>query len=395
MRILYTAIDQQVPGTTGGSIHVAAVAQGLAALGHDVHVLTGHGQGEFPAGTVTWHAMRAPLNAPHLRLLRAGAVRHHARLIAPDVIVERYHNFGGEGIAAARRTNAVAALEVNAPVVDYPGSTKRTLDRLLLVEPMRRWRDWQCRSADLIVTPDRATLPDWIEPDRIVELEWGADTDRFTPAARRMGRIARSSGDTVAVFAGAFRAWHGAEHLVAAIARLRREGRGDIKAVLIGAGPELGRVRDLARGIDGILFTGAVPHEQMPEWLASADVGVAPFDVGRHAPLRLGFYWSPLKIFEYMAAGLPVVAPHIDRLARLVTHGENGLLYHGPQDAGIATALVELSDPARRASFGAAARARAVRQFGWDAHCRRLDAAFREALDRRAGGRARAPQSTL
>ena len=126
MRILYTAIDQQVPGTTGGSIHVAAVAQGLAALGHDVHVLTGRGQGEFPAGTVSWHSMQAPLNAPHLRLLRARAVRHHARLISPDVIVERYHNFGGEGIAAARRTNAVAVLEVNAPVVDYPGSTKRS-----------------------------------------------------------------------------------------------------------------------------------------------------------------------------------------------------------------------------------------------------------------------------
>ena len=40
MRILYAAIDQVVPGTKGGSVHVAAVAEGLAALGHDVHVLT-------------------------------------------------------------------------------------------------------------------------------------------------------------------------------------------------------------------------------------------------------------------------------------------------------------------------------------------------------------------
>ena len=47
----------------------------------------------------------------------------------------------------------------------------------------------------------------------------------------------------------------------------------------------------------------------MPACLAAADIGVAPFDVAAHAPLALGFYWSPLKIFEYMAAGLPVVAP--------------------------------------------------------------------------------------
>ena len=41
---------------------------------------------------------------------------------------------------------------------------------------------------------------------------------------------------------------------------------------------------------------------------AAADVGVAPFDVGAHSPLALGFYWSPLKIFEYMAAGRAIVA---------------------------------------------------------------------------------------
>ena len=47
--------------------------------------------------------------------------------------------------------------------------------------------------------------------------------------------------------------------------------------------------------------------------LAAADIGVAPFDVAAHRPLSLGFFWSPLKIFEYMASGLPVVAPAVDR----------------------------------------------------------------------------------
>jgi glycosyltransferase involved in cell wall biosynthesis len=390
MKILYSAIDQEVPGTKGGSVHVAAVARGLARLGHDVHVLTGTGERTTPDAGVHWHAMTAPLGMPHLRLLRSSAVGRLAHVLRPDVVIERYHNFGGEGVMAARRTGALAVLEVNAPVIDHPGSLKRTLDRLLIAEPMRRWRDWQCRAADLVVTPYREILPSWLPPERIVELEWGADTDRFTPAARRADRIPRADGDTVAVFAGAFRAWHGAEHLVAAIARLRQEGRRDLKAVLIGEGPELARVRERARGIEGITFTGAIAHRDMPEWLASADVGAAPFDVERHAPLGLGFYWSPLKIFEYMASGLPVVAPAIDRLTRLVRHGEDGLLYHGPPDAGLAASLVELSDPARRRAMGAAARARAVEAFSWDAHCRQLAAAIRRALDLRAG----APQST-
>ena len=48
MRILYAAPDQLIPGTQGGSVHVASVADGLAARGHDVHVLAAPGEGGFP-----------------------------------------------------------------------------------------------------------------------------------------------------------------------------------------------------------------------------------------------------------------------------------------------------------------------------------------------------------
>ena len=153
MRIVYAALDQRVPGTTGGSIHVTAVADGLAALGHDVDVLTTPGAGPFPAGPARWHALAPPLGLRHLRVLRTEAVRAFAGQARADVIIERYYNFGGEGMRAAKSLGAVAVLEVNAPIVDYPGSPKRMLDRLLVVEPMRRWRDWQCRLADVVVSP--------------------------------------------------------------------------------------------------------------------------------------------------------------------------------------------------------------------------------------------------
>ena len=97
--------------------------------------------------------------------------------------------------------------------------------------------------------------------------------------------------------------------------------------MFIGEGPELPRVREAAAGLDGVIFTGALPHAQMPACLAACDIGVAPFDAGVHRPLSLGFYWSPLKIFEYMAAGLPVVAPAFDRILALVEHNREGLLY--------------------------------------------------------------------
>lgn len=379
MKILYVALDQQVPGTTGGSVHVSAVADGLAALGHEVTVLTREGRGGFPAaGRVVWRAMGPPLGLRHLRVARGGAVGAVARSIGAEVIVERYHNFGGEGIRAARATGAVAVLEVNAPVVDYPASPKLMLDRVLIVEPMRRWREWQCHAADVIVTPSSVILPASVPRERVVELEWGADTARFHPGVTGSVPFTRQPGSVVAIFAGAFRAWHGAVHFVRAMATLRARGRTDIRAVLVGSGPELGRVKAEAEGIDGVTFTGAIAHQEMPACLAAADIGVAPFDIGAHAPLKLAFYWSPLKVFEYMATGLPVVAPSLDRLRQIVRTGEDGLLYDPDAPAALADALVALADePALRAAMGRSARARAVAHFSWATHCARLDEAIR------------------
>jgi len=383
MKILYSAIDQTVPGTKGGSIHVTAVAEGLAALGHDVTALVTPGAGAPRGSTVRWMPLPPPLGAPHLRLLRSGRIATLARGIRPDVIIERYHNFGGEAIRLARRLGAIGVLEVNAPVVDYPGSSKALLDRVLLVEPMRRWRERLCAGADVIVTPNAAILPASVPASRVRVLEWGADVERFRPGAPGEPPFTRPDVTTLAVFAGAFRSWHGAIHLVEAIKILRSRGRHDVGAVLIGDGPERPRVQAAAAGIPAIVFTGAIPHELMPAALARADVGVAPFDVAAHAPLSLGFYWSPLKMFEYMASGLPVAAPAVDRIPALVQNEKEGVLYLPPEGGShgerLADALLQLTDPAQRRTLGAAARARAVREYSWAAHCRALDDAIRSA----------------
>jgi glycosyltransferase involved in cell wall biosynthesis len=181
------------------------------------------------------------------------------------------------------------------------------------------------------------------------------------------------------VFAGAFRSWHGAVHLVRAIELLQQRGRTDIGAVLIGDGPERPDVDAAAAHVRGVTVVGAIPHENMPAALAAADIGVAPFDVSAHRPLSLGFFWSPLKIFEYMAVGLPVVAPAVERIGSLVHHEREGVLYDAAQPEGLADALARLMDPALRAKLGAAGRERAVREYSWKAHCRALEAAIARA----------------
>lgn len=380
MKILYSAIDQSVPAAHGGSVHVTAVAEGLADLGHEVRVLVSPGhRGALPRGKAQWVALSPPLGSRQLRLLRARDVLRAARDFKADVVIERYYNFGGEGILAARRVGALAVLEVNAPVIDHPGSRKRLLDRALIFEPMRRWRDWLCDRADVIVTPSAKIIPPHVPPSKILRAEWGADTERFHPGAKGRVPFTRKSGDVVAVFSGAFRAWHGAIHLVEAIRRLRTRGRRDFKAVFIGDGPELPRVRQAAAGLDGITLIGAVPHEDVPAILAAADIGVAPFDVAAHPTLAHEFHWSPLKIFEYMASALPVVAPRIERLSTIVEHDRQGVLYDANDPDGLAAALERLADAETRRRMGAEARARAVQHFSWASHCRQLDKAIHEA----------------
>ena len=95
--------------------------------------------------------------------------------------------------------------------------------------------------------------------------------------------------------------------------------------LLVGDGPEReqpgGARAERAASPRGSTFTGAVAHDEVPAYLAAADVGAATYHP------ETGRYFSPLKLFEYQAAGLPVVAAEVGEIPHCVRPGETGLLY--------------------------------------------------------------------
>jgi len=381
VKVLYVASDQVVPGTTGGSVHVLEVARGLARRGHEVDVVVrrdGAAGAPPDAPGVRWH--RVAWWPPH-RFFRFRARRSVAAVadaVRPDVIMERYYNFGGEGIATARTRGVPSLLEVNSPVVDHPGSLKAALDAAMVVRPLKRYREAMVRDATALVAPTPEIVPAFARA-RTELVSWGANVEAFSPARRDPAArkaLGVPEGAVAVLFSGSFRPWHGVHVLEDAARRLRH--RADVFFVL--AGGHEAREGDGYRG----RRLGAVPYDAMPAVVAACDIGVAPYDTARLPQMRLGFFWSPLKIFEYMASGLPTVTVDRHPLEEVVRDGEEGLHVTEADPTALAAAIERLAgdEPLRR-RLGANARRRVVERYSWDAHCAQLEALLRRLVSER------------
>ena len=143
----------------------------------------------------------------------------------------------------------------------------------------------------------------------------GVDITRFHPGPTRS-----ANGVLRCVYVSSFRSWHGAADLVEAVA-LCLARNVDLRVTCVGRGPRLAEARRAARraGLEGMIrFLGEVPTVDVPRHLAAADVGLAPFSPTEFSALKLGWFWSPIKIFEYLAAGLAVVTADIPELRALL-----------------------------------------------------------------------------
>ncbi len=219
-----------------------------------------------------------------------------------------------------------------------------------------------------------------LPPDKIVVMANGVDTQLFSPAYDPAPMRAEwGLGDRpVVAFVGAFQPWHGLDKLIESMALVRQETP-DALLLLVGDGrarPQVDQAIAAHNMQQQVIVTGLLPQEKIPALLAAADVATLPYP---QLPAELWF--SPLKLYEYMAAGKAIVASDAGQIGDVIRDGENGLLVR-PGDVGeLAGAITRLlRDGALRERIGRTAREQAVAQHSWERYVSRLESVYRQVL---------------
>ncbi len=363
MRILY---HHRTRAEDGSAVHIRSLQAAFRTLGHEVLEVGP------TAGKETTRGRSIPLPGLVREVLELGYDRASRGRIAragadfrPDLVYDRHALGSTVALDAGRRLDVPVFIEVNAPLVDEVSETRG----LMLKGSFRR------RERRLLEGADRVCAVSTVLADRLVELGAdrsriiltpnGVDLDRYTVEDRGEGLRSgwEIEGQLVIGLTGFIRSWHRLDLLVEACAAA---GAHRFHLAIAGEGPARADAEAAAaRAGVSSSFPGVLEHAAVPGFLAACDVCI----VAAATP-----YASPLKLFEYMAAGRAVLAPDQPNMTEHLAHEDNAWLFQKGDVASLAAGLDALaSDPDLRGRLGAAARAAVVeRDLTWEGNARRV-----------------------
>jgi glycosyltransferase involved in cell wall biosynthesis len=396
VRILYLA-DIRFPLERANGIQSIETCHALARHGHDVHMIVRPDTAEPPRDPYVFYGLpridrlgieRAPVAGPALARRLGYLAFSLGRTLGgnrADVVLTR--DLGVAAfllrLPAGIRPRLIYESHGYAPevaealpalIATATPASPRKLRRLAANEAMV----WQ--RADGYVTITRALgeslAARFGQREHVATVPDGVRGSQLKAGQHREGRPA--SARPLVAYAGHLYAWKGVDVLLDAIARVP-----EVDALIVGGHdkePDLGRVKAVADrlGISGrVTFTGLVPPGDVAGLLSRADVLVLP-----NPPSAISSrFTSPLKLFEYMAAGRPIVASDLASIREILTSGTDSLLVK-PGDAEALAAGVRLvvADRDLGERLGAAA-ALTAREYTWDRRAERLDALLRQVLE--------------
>jgi glycosyltransferase involved in cell wall biosynthesis len=390
MRILYLCADRGISldKHNGATAHFRSLVRAFRSLGHELLVLTPsaapESQFEVPVARIPtpWclDQLLDELDQPvprdrrerqreRRRVVHAlghvwsnvaveRALVEHVERFRPDFVFELHSPFGVAGPVTCNRLGIPHVLNVHAPLA-WEGATFRAQALQEAAEALEQSALLQSRRIVANSREMRDQLVDaGVDAAKVAVVINGVDLELFSPD----GRVRRAAPDGAVVvgFSGSLKGWHGVDVLCDAF---RKAAAADprLHLLVVGDGPLRKEVMRLADELPGrVTFTGAIPLCEVPPWIRGMDVAVAPY------PRLDRFYFSPLKVLDAMACGVPNVASNIGQIRELLRDGETGLLVPPGDVAALAAALHQLADDAAlRERIGRAALREACERHAW------------------------------
>lgn len=379
MRVLY---HHRTRGEDVEGVHIRGLVGGLRELGHEVLVVSPRGEEAFtglregaaeparhraPAWSMMrWLARRMPEIAFEFaeicyNILAAIRLRRAISRFKPDVVYERYALFLMAGVVSSRSRGIPIVLEMNDSAV------VERVRRLMLKGLASRFERWILERATGIVFVSTQFRSDCERhyrslPPSIVSANC-ADTRVFDPELFDKAAIRRELGipadACVAGYVGGFVHWHRVQWFVSGIAPSLKQ-HPKLVLLLVGDGVERAPVLEICGRFglaNQLVLPGKVRHEDVPRMIAAMDFAVLPDS---------NVFGSPMKLFEFMAMKVPVVAPDVPPIAEVVRNGETGWLFpRGDLAACIAQTLATAGLGAGLSATGSAARMEIVQRRQW------------------------------
>lgn len=411
---LYLCNDLGIPldGTKGASEHVRAITRALCSNGAQVSVLAARGRlpEGHPAAQIDhclgrnarelgdivrrWlesndaqSGMASEIAQMSYDAALSDALDQETLSPEADVVVERLSLFSSAGMRFAHKRGIPYLVEMNSPMAqeaaNYRDAGLQALAQAIEHKTLQAADYVMTVSSDL---RDHAIQTAGLDPDRVVTVPNGVELGLFDQTYDKS--LARAEAGVppnalVFGFVGSLKVWHGVEVLLEAFMHIRRE-LPTAHLLIVGDGRRLSYYRALVSSstLDGhVTFFGGTDHPTVARLLAGVDVALAPY-----LP-QSTFYFSPLKLYEYMASGLCIIASRAGQIAEVIDDGHNGLLVASGDCEGLVEAMLRVGhDVGLRARLGDRAR-KSVANCGWDNTAQQVIDLAGQALRQRCGTR--------
>jgi len=178
-------------------------------------------------------------------------------------------------------------------------------------------------------------------------------------------------------YVGSFREWHGVRFLPFIVQDMLKQ-HSDTKVLMVGDGKERCEFEKLATKLgvlDKFVMAGSQPHEKIPEYMAMCDVLIAPFANDWGGMRKHGFWWNPMKLWEFLSVGKPIVTSRIPEVMNVV--GDCAMLVHPADFKGYESALFSLFEDKKLCKrMGKRAQARAKKNT-WKHRARSIEKIYK------------------